>query len=193
MSLRSLANYPSQAASFLRGWFHTLVLHNRSQLAGRWRARIYRTPCFIDTAVVVVNPDNFRAEPGSALYHACYILNTHGRVSLGPGSHLGAHCYVNAGYGAVTIGAGVAIGPGTKIFSYSNHYARGAAVTREYVTRDVRIGDNVLIGANCTVLPGSVIGSNVVVGAGSVVRGNLAPNGIYAGVPGRLVKSGWYE
>jgi acetyltransferase-like isoleucine patch superfamily enzyme len=49
------------------------------------------------------------------------------------------------------------------------------------------IGNNVFIGANCTLMPGTTIKDNVVVGAGSLVRGVLSKNSIYAGVPARKI------
>ena len=51
----------------------------------------------------------------------------------------------------------------------------------------IDIGDNVFVGANTTILPGVTIGSNVVVGAGSVVTKDLPSDGVYAGVPARVV------
>ena len=47
------------------------------------------------------------------------------------------------------------------------------------------IGDDVWLGANVVVLDGAVIGQGCVVAAGSVVRGELEPFSIYAGVPAR--------
>jgi acetyltransferase-like isoleucine patch superfamily enzyme len=186
---RRLAQLPRFALECCR----VLVRHNRSALAAHLRGRRFGGACFIDTAVVVQNARNFKPGPGSALYHGVYLLNEHGLVALGTQSHLGACCYVNALYGKVTIGDFVAIGPGTKIFSYSNHYAPGTHVTDERITADVVIGDNVFIGANSCVLPGSVVGSNVVVAAGSVVKGTLESNCIYGGVPCRKLREGWYE
>lgn len=52
----------------------------------------------------------------------------------------------------------------------------------------VHIGNDVWIGANVVILPGVTIGSNVVVGAGAVVTKDLADNGVYAGVPARLIR-----
>lgn len=112
---------------------------------------------------------------------------------MGNNSHLGAFCYVNVCYGNVSIGDHVAIGPGTKLIAYSNYYQQGKKVTEEKITKDVIINNNIFIGANCTILPGSIINSNVVIGAGSVVRGTLDANSIYAGVPCKKIKSGWYE
>jgi acetyltransferase-like isoleucine patch superfamily enzyme len=108
--------------------------------------------------------------------------------SLGKNSHLGAYCYVNVCFGSVQIGDHVAVGPGTKIISYSNHYALGEKVTEKTITADIVIGNNVLIGANCTLLPGSRIHDNVVIGAGAVVKGELAANAIYGGIPCSRIK-----
>ncbi|MEW6380566.1 MAG: acyltransferase [bacterium] len=112
---------------------------------------------------------------------------------MGNNSHLGAFCYVNVCFGTVTIGDDVAIGPGTKIIAYSNHYQYGKKITEVRITEDVTIGNNVFIGANCIILPGTIIPDNTIVGAGSVVKGKLESNSIYGGVPCKRIKTGWYE
>lgn len=45
----------------------------------------------------------------------------------------------------------------------------------EYRIGDVIIGDEVLIGANVTILPGVTIGDRAVVGAGAIVHRDVAP------------------
>ncbi|MHB8168804.1 MAG: acyltransferase [Thermoleophilia bacterium] len=155
--------------------------------------RVFHTPCQIMAGVRIANRKNFDAGERSALYRLCQIINDDGWFSLGSESHLGAFCYVNVTHGKVTIGDHVAIGPGTRIIAYSNHYERGKKITDVHVQEDVAIGNNVLIGANCTILPGSAIGDNVVVGAGSVVKGTLENNSIYAGVPCGKINGDWYE
>lgn len=45
----------------------------------------------------------------------------------------------------------------------------------EYRIGDVHIGDEVLIGANVTILPGVTIGDRAVIGAGAVVHRDVAP------------------
>lgn len=47
----------------------------------------------------------------------------------------------------------------------------------------VRIGDNVFIGMNSTILKGVEIGDNVVIGAGSVVTKSIPPNSVAVGDP----------
>ena len=167
------------------------IRDNNSKIAARARQRALHTPAFVDTGVRVTTPRNLSIGKASALYHGTYILNASGRFIMGERSHLGAYCYVNVCEGNVTIGNDVAIGPGTSIIAYSNHYEKGRKVTDVRLTRDVTIGDNVFIGAHCTVLPGTVIHDDVVVAAGSVVRSELDSNAIYGGVPCRIISAGW--
>lgn len=51
------------------------------------------------------------------------------------------------------------------------------------------IGNNVFIGFNAIILPGTKIGDNVIVGAGSIVKGSLKSNSVYAGVPVKYICS----
>jgi len=53
--------------------------------------------------------------------------------------------------------------------------------------KETRIGSNVLIGSNSTILPVNIV-DGVVVGAGSVVTKDLTVKGIYAGNPAKLLR-----
>jgi acetyltransferase-like isoleucine patch superfamily enzyme len=55
------------------------------------------------------------------------------------------------------------------------------------VLRNIVIGNNVFIGMNSLILPGTTIGDNVIIGAGSVIRGGVNSNSIYAGNPAKYV------
>lgn len=50
------------------------------------------------------------------------------------------------------------------------------------------IGDNVVLGANVTIIGNITIGDNVEVGAGSVVVKDVPPNVIVAGNPARIIR-----
>lgn len=50
----------------------------------------------------------------------------------------------------------------------------------------VRIGDNVFIGMNATILKGVEIGDNVIIGAGSVVTKSIPSNSVAVGNPARV-------
>ncbi len=53
---------------------------------------------------------------------------------------------------------------------------------------EVKIGKNVVIGANCTVLPGVEIGDNSVISAHSLVNRDVPPNVLAGGVPVKVIK-----
>lgn len=54
---------------------------------------------------------------------------------------------------------------------------------------EVHLKSRCYIGANSTILPGSVVGENTIVGAHSLVKGILKANSVYAGVPAKYISS----
>jgi len=88
----------------------------------------------------------------------------------------------------VTIGDHVTIAEGTRFITHDG----GVWVLREKhpdldVFGKIHIGDNVFIGLNSIILPGTIVGNNVVIGAGSVVRGVISGNSVVAGVPAKRI------
>lgn len=66
--------------------------------------------------------------------------------------------------------------------------AVGDKIEKEaYWLKEIKIGNNVFIGANCTILPGTVIADNCIVGAGSVIRGKVESNSIVCGNPAKKI------
>ena len=53
----------------------------------------------------------------------------------------------------------------------------------------IKIGNDVFIGANTTVLPGVTIGDGAVIGAGSVVTQDIPAGAVAAGVPARVIST----
>lgn len=60
----------------------------------------------------------------------------------------------------------------------------------EYRIGPVVIGRNVMIGANCTILPGVVIGDGAVISAHSLVNRDVPPGAVVGGVPARPLRGG---
>lgn len=52
---------------------------------------------------------------------------------------------------------------------------------------DIVIKDNVWIGYGVQIMPGVIIGENSIVGAGAIVTRSLPPNGVYGGIPAKLI------
>jgi len=89
-----------------------------------------------------------------------------------PGGSIG--CYINAS-GGLTIGNNVIIGPNV-VIATTNHSLHDH--TKKAQTKGVTIGENVWIGAHCSILPGTVIGDNTTIGAGCVVKGSIPSNSV---------------
>ncbi|MBE5818196.1 MAG: sugar O-acetyltransferase [Clostridiales bacterium] len=56
------------------------------------------------------------------------------------------------------------------------------------IAKPIKIGNNVWIGAGCTVLAGVEIGDNTVIGAGSIVTRSIPSNVVAVGVPCRVMR-----
>ena len=88
----------------------------------------------------------------------------------------------------VYIGDHVMIGPNTLITTVGHPLS--ALERRDYMAyaKPVRIGNDVWIGGNVTILPGVTIGNNVVVAAGAVVTKDIPDNTLVGGVPAKKIK-----
>lgn len=53
----------------------------------------------------------------------------------------------------------------------------------------VKIGNNVWLGENVTILKGVTIGDNVIIGIGSVVTKDIPSNSVVAGIPAKVISS----
>ncbi|WP_231895296.1 DapH/DapD/GlmU-related protein [Vogesella sp. LIG4] len=119
------------------------------------------------------------------------LLGPRGEFRLGHSSHLAPHHYCLVADRRLSFGNHVAVGPRCMFFCHSNGIPADVTTTTFtecHIDGDITVGNNVLIGAGCIVLPGASIGDNVVVGAGSVVKGELESGWVYAGQPARKVK-----
>lgn len=108
-------------------------------------------------------------------------------VTIGDDFFIGTHCYVN-GVAGLTIGSRVTIAHGTMIFTDSGPNTSPLLQKRFPITaKEVKIGDDVWIGAGCMILPGVTIGSRSVIGAGSVVKDDVPSDTIVAGAPAKVI------
>ena len=109
------------------------------------------------------------------------------KIRIGNNVSIQDDCYLS-GYGSITIGNDVSIGTGVRVVSSEHDYSKGIIRNNQLVEKPVKIGSNVWIGMNVSILGGSVINDNTVIGAGSVVKGEVGP-GVYVGAPARFIKN----
>lgn len=89
-------------------------------------------------------------------------------------------------YDNVTLEDDVFCGPS---MVFTNVYNPRSAVSRKNEFRDTLVKKGATLGANCTVICGTVIGEYAFIAAGAVVNRNVKPYALMAGVPARQI--GW--
>lgn len=89
----------------------------------------------------------------------------------------------------IIIGKDTLIGSNVTIMDHNAHGIRPEKRRTSIGTpREVTIGENVWIGNNVHILPGTIIGNNSIVGAGSIVKGIFPENVIIQGNPATIIK-----
>lgn len=130
--------------------------------------------------VAIVRPVNLY---GCVIGDDCFIgpfVEIQRNAVIGKGSRIQSHSFICE---LVTIGENCFIGHGV-MFTNDLFKSGGPARNDPSLWLPTRIGDNVAIGSNATILPVSICG-NVVIGAGAVVTRNIGKPGIYMGNPAR--------
>jgi len=87
----------------------------------------------------------------------------------------------------VEIGDGTLVGPRVTIATVSHPFLPSTrkGITGPEISRPVKIGNLVWIGANVTILSGLTIGDGSVIGAGSVVTKDVPGGEVWFGNPAR--------
>ena len=83
----------------------------------------------------------------------------------------------------ITIGKSCDIGPGVEFITGSHHLGSSARRAGTGFAKAITVEDGVWIGASCLILGGVNIGKGSVVGAGALVKSDVPPNTLVAGVP----------
>jgi maltose O-acetyltransferase len=130
---------------------------------------------------------SFSAERNICIKDDVVIDNPDG-LSYSENLHLGHRIVIQAG-GGVTLGRQVAIGEDTVIWSVNHDYEEGClpyGFTR--IRKPIVIEDNVWIGRNVMIAPGSHIGEGAVLSLGAVISGRVPPLAVVAGNPARVIR-----
>lgn len=112
-------------------------------------------------------------------------------TDCGKNIKIGKNVFINAcckfqDQGGIEIGNGVLIGHNVTL-AILNHDERPKFRQNIY-PRPIKIGDNVWIGSNATILQGVTIGDGAIVGANAVVTKDVPENTIVAGIPAKIIR-----
>ena len=135
---------------------------------------------------------------GTKIWHFSHILknSTIGEhciigqnVAIGPSVKIGNRCKIQNNvsiYKGVTLEDEVFCGPSCV---FTNVYTPRAFIERKHEFLPTLVKKGATIGANATIVCGVTIGEYAMIGAGAVVKKDVPPHAIVAGVPAKVI--GW--
>jgi len=104
-------------------------------------------------------------------------------VKIGKNTKIQSHTFICE---LVTIGFDCFVGHGVMFINDKFSDGKPSGGKKE-AWKETKVGNNVSIGSNATILPVSIC-DNVVIGAGAVVTKEIKISGKYAGNPAKLIK-----
>ena len=110
------------------------------------------------------------------------------QVRIGDRVTIGQFSILNANL-PLEIGDGVGTGSYLAIWTHGYHFGHGPLNGSTPAYAPVKIGRNVWLGFQVTLLPGVTIGDDSMIAAGAVVTGNIPPRVLAGGVPAKVKKS----
>lgn len=106
----------------------------------------------------------------------CYISASNGKLEIGDNVFINQNAYI-VSKSKIIIGKNTIIAPNVVIVDHDHDY-KDNILDNEFLTENIKIGNNVWIGANCTILRGTELGNNCVVAAGTIVKGKFENNSL---------------
>jgi len=133
---------------------------------------------------------------GTRVMRGAYLCSYVSNARSGEGIVTGENCWIGvdavlaAGQGGVFLGDNVLIAAHAVVACGNHDFEKLdlATLDQAYYGRPIRIGHNVWIGAQSTVLGGVTIGDHAVVAAGALVNADVDPYTVVGGVPARVLK-----
>lgn len=146
----------------------------------------------ISNMASIYNADKIEIGDNSRIDDFCIIS---GNVVIGAYCHITPMCLVAGGEPGVFLSDFCTLAYGVKVFSQSDDYS-GETMTNSLIParyknefkKAVRLGTQVIIGADSIVFPGVEIAEGCSIGAMTLVNKSTDPWGIYIGNPARRVK-----
>ncbi len=142
----------------------------------------------------VYGPENISIGNNVRIDDFTILSAVHGSIAIGNQVFIARSSHLS-GFSGIQIADFTTMAAGTIIYSasddYSGEYLTGQSIPQKYTAHiggPVRIERHTILGTGCTVLGPCTLGEGVSVGSMSLVRQDLEPWSVYAGVPARRLK-----
>ena len=145
--------------------------------------------CKISTRAEVELTPNLTIGQGSQISSFVKIKASNGRLVIGERVMIATGVFIDAHAGGLAIGDDSMVGPNCVLVSVNYRYDRlDVPIQRQAkISKGIRVGRDVWLGANVVVLDGAAIGDHTIVGPGSVVTGQLPDRVIASGSPAKVL------
>jgi acetyltransferase-like isoleucine patch superfamily enzyme len=145
--------------------------------------------CFISLKAEVELSQNIRLGQGVTISSFTKVKATDGPLDVGKETGFSISCFIAADAGGIKIGDYCIFGPNVNITSSNYAYDKLDVPFRKQglISKGVRIGNNVWVGAGTTILDGTVVGDNTVIVANSLLNRRYPPNSILQGNPAKVI------
>ncbi len=141
--------------------------------------QLYRTVSFFKVAKNFIFIQIGRYTPSLRVKR--WLYNTFLRMKIGEKSSLALMVMPDLMFPEkITVGRNSIIGYNTTLLAHEY-------LIDEYRLGEIIIGDNVMIGANCTILPGVTIGDGAIVSAATLVHEDVPAGAFVGGNPMKLI------
>ena len=114
--------------------------------------------------------------------------NSYKNLSIGRNCHIGKNCFIDL-RGKVEINNNVVISMKCTFITHIDMVKSKLKDLYPSKTENIIIGDNVYLGVDVCILKGVTVGKNSMIAAKSLVKSNIQPNTLSAGVPAKKLKS----
>jgi len=108
-------------------------------------------------------------------------------VNIELGTFINYRCFFDNS-GAIEIGENCSIGMEVMFCTSSHEIGKSEKRAGKELGLPIKLGQGCWIGTRVIILPGVTIGDGCIIAAGSVVTHGCDSNGLYAGIPAKLVK-----
>lgn len=151
---------------------------------------LIKSKCFISfKSEVEFNPSRLKIGAKTNISSFCKIKAVSGPLTIGANGSIGAGCFISSNEGGIEIGDYCLISPNVSIIGSNYIYDQIDVPFCEqgHTSKGIKIGRNVWIGSNSSILDGAELGDNVIVTPNTVVSQKVAPNTIVQGNPAKVI------
>ena len=111
-------------------------------------------------------------------------------ISIGKNTRINKLSNFRFKKGKISLGRNIIVAQYVSVITHSYNYEKSENIKdQKMYSKDVKIGNDVWLGAYSVIMPGTKIGDGAIIGAHSVVNTDVPDYEIWAGIPARKIKS----